>query len=95
MSSWPSWKTLQKSSEKTSSSLTHAAKAPVIQQVKQSNADASAENAKRKAGLKGKAAAAKRLPGQTGHILGGADYVSLMMGSRRRAKEEAAKLPKS
>lgn len=27
-------------------------------------------------------------------ILGGADYVSLMMGSRRKAREEARKLPR-
>jgi hypothetical protein len=30
-----------------------------------------------------------------GHVLGGADYVDLHMGSRRRAREEAAKLPQS
>ncbi|KAI0795265.1 hypothetical protein BC629DRAFT_314322 [Irpex lacteus] len=47
---------------------------------------------RRKAGLKAKAY--KRKPGSDGHVLGGADYVSLMMGSRRKAKEEAAKLPK-
>ncbi|KAJ7600935.1 hypothetical protein C8J56DRAFT_21958 [Mycena floridula] len=28
-----------------------------------------------------------------GPVLGGADYVSLMMGSRKRAREEALKLP--
>lgn len=27
-------------------------------------------------------------------VLGGADYVSLMMGSRRKAREEAGKLPR-
>lgn len=37
----------------------------------------------------------KRKPGDggEGHILGGADYLTLMMGSRRKAKEEAMKLP--
>ena len=48
---------------------------------------------KKKAGLKAKAAARRK--GDTeGHVLGGADYVELLMGSRRRAREEAAKLPK-
>lgn len=46
---------------------------------------------KKKAGLKAKAY--KRKPGSEGHVLGGADYVGLMMGGRRRAREEAAKLP--
>ncbi|KAL5524417.1 hypothetical protein ACEPAF_9557 [Sanghuangporus sanghuang] len=52
---------------------------------------------KRRTKLKSKAAIAagpgarsKRPEG--GHVLGGADYVELMMGSRRRAREEAAKL---
>jgi len=30
-----------------------------------------------------------------GHVLGGADYVDIMMGSRKRAREEATKLPAS
>ncbi|KAF7795360.1 hypothetical protein EIP86_006517 [Pleurotus ostreatoroseus] len=47
---------------------------------------------KKKAGLKAKAY--KRKPGSEGHVLGGADYVDLMMGGRRKAKGEAAKLPK-
>ncbi|KAI0284031.1 hypothetical protein BGY98DRAFT_950076, partial [Russula aff. rugulosa BPL654] len=29
-----------------------------------------------------------------GPVLGGADYVDIMMGSRRRAREEALKLPR-
>jgi hypothetical protein len=29
-----------------------------------------------------------------GGLLGGADYVALMMGGRRKAREEAKKLPK-
>jgi hypothetical protein len=28
------------------------------------------------------------------HVLGGADYVDLIMGSRRREREEALKLPR-
>jgi hypothetical protein len=47
---------------------------------------------KKKSGLKAKAY--KRKPDAEGHVLGGADYVELMMGSRRKAREEAAKLPK-
>lgn len=40
--------------------------------------------------------ATKRKPGDggEGYILGGADYVTLMMGSRRKAREEAKKLPR-
>jgi hypothetical protein len=29
-----------------------------------------------------------------GHVLGGADYVDIVMGSRRREREEAMKLPR-
>lgn len=47
---------------------------------------------KKKAGLKAKAY--HRKPGSEGHVLGGADYVGLLMGGRRKAREEAAKLPK-
>ncbi|KDQ62669.1 hypothetical protein JAAARDRAFT_467694 [Jaapia argillacea MUCL 33604] len=48
-------------------------------------------SSKKKAGLKGKA---EKRKGGEGHVLGGADYVSLMMGGRRKVKEEAAKLTK-
>jgi len=47
---------------------------------------------KKKATLKSKTSLRK--PGSEGHVLGGADYVELMMGGRRKAREEAAKLPK-
>lgn len=50
-----------------------------------------AQAAKKKASLKGKA---KRTSSEKeGGVLGDADYVSLMMGGRRKAKEEAKKLP--
>ena len=56
---------------------------------------------KRRSGLKAKVAAAKRSSGGNGNgsgsdgrVLGGADYVELMMGGRRKAKEEAMKLPR-
>jgi len=55
-------------------------------------AQAQAQSAKKKAGLKQKAAS--KSTGEGGHVLGGADYVSLMMGSRKKAREEAAKLPR-
>ncbi|KAJ7245003.1 hypothetical protein B0H12DRAFT_1128194 [Mycena haematopus] len=48
------------------------------------------QSAKKKAGLKQKAASAG-----TGDVLRSADYVSLMMGSRKKAREEAAKLPRN
>ncbi|KAH8085406.1 hypothetical protein BXZ70DRAFT_1011851 [Cristinia sonorae] len=47
---------------------------------------------KKKASLKAKTKLRK--PGSEGHVLGGADYVELMMGGRRKAREEAAKLPR-
>jgi hypothetical protein len=47
--------------------------------------------AKKKAGLKGKAVKNREVEG---HVLGGADYVTLMMGGRRKAREEAMKLPR-
>ncbi|PSR71988.1 hypothetical protein PHLCEN_2v12198 [Hermanssonia centrifuga] len=46
---------------------------------------------KKKAGLKSKVHIRK--PGSEGHVLGGADYVGLLMGGRKKAREEAAKLP--
>lgn len=51
--------------------------------------------AKRRSDLKAKAAVAAttKRTGE-GHVLGGADFVSLMMGSRKQAREEAKKLPK-
>ncbi len=50
---------------------------------------------RKRAGLKDKARAsgARRREGDDGPVLGGADYVELMLGSRRKAAAEAAKLP--
>ncbi|KAH9851634.1 hypothetical protein C2E23DRAFT_732666 [Lenzites betulinus] len=49
---------------------------------------------KKRAGLKEKAkASTHRRSGDAGPVLGGADYVALMLGGRRRARAEAAKLP--
>jgi hypothetical protein len=46
--------------------------------------------ARRKANLKSKAASRKP---SDGPVLGGADYVTIAMGGRRKAREEATKLP--
>ncbi|KEP46946.1 hypothetical protein V565_174370 [Rhizoctonia solani 123E] len=49
--------------------------------------------------VKAKANKARKIKSKTtandkeGHILGGADYVTLMMGGRAKAREEALKLP--
>ncbi|KAJ6585219.1 hypothetical protein B0H19DRAFT_1108803 [Mycena capillaripes] len=56
-------------------------------------AQAQAQSAKKKAGLKQKATS-KSTGGEGGHVLGGADYVSIMMGSRKKARAEAEKLPR-
>jgi len=48
--------------------------------------------AKEKAGRKDKLKTKTAGKGEDG-VLGGADYVSLMMGGRRKAREEARKLP--
>lgn len=50
----------------------------------------SVQSAKKRAGLKSKA---KARPGAQGEsVLGGADYVTLLLGGRRKAAEEALKL---
>ncbi|KAN0087610.1 hypothetical protein V8E55_006231 [Tylopilus felleus] len=52
----------------------------------------SVQSAKKRAGLKSKAKANKH---EGDHVLGGADYVTLQLGGRRKAAEEARKLPPS
>ncbi|TFK52248.1 hypothetical protein OE88DRAFT_1734274 [Heliocybe sulcata] len=51
---------------------------------------AAVASSRKKANLKDKVG--KRTTSE-GHVLGGADYVDIMMGGRRKAKAEAAKLP--
>ena len=52
--------------------------------------------AKKRAGLKEKTAKEKGLAqSKSNGVLGGADYVTLLMGGRRKADEEAKKLPQS
>jgi hypothetical protein len=51
--------------------------------------------AKRRADLKSKSKSKPSSSKTTGeHILAGADYVTLLMGGRKKAAEEALKLPK-
>lgn len=49
----------------------------------------SVQSAKKRAGLKSKTKGRK----EGEHVLGGADYVTLLSGGRRKAADEAAKLP--
>ncbi|KAF8895327.1 hypothetical protein BD779DRAFT_718656 [Infundibulicybe gibba] len=52
------------------------------------------EAAKKRANLKNKTRSVSKAGDQkAGGVLGGADYVSLMMGGRRKAMKEAQKLP--
>jgi len=70
-----------------------AATTPIAVAIRGDGAQAQAKSAKsvamkRKAARKGAGAATDK------HVLGGADYVDIMMGSRKKAREEAAKLPR-
>ncbi|KAL4069916.1 hypothetical protein V8B97DRAFT_560730 [Scleroderma yunnanense] len=53
------------------------------------------ESAKKRADLRSKVKSrgVSGSKGTSGYVLGGADYVTLMMGGRRRVAEEALKLP--
>lgn len=57
------------------------------------SAQGHAQTAKKRATLKEKGKRPNQR--QDGPVLGGADYVSLMMGGRRKATEEARKLPQN
>ncbi|KIK01878.1 hypothetical protein K443DRAFT_97802 [Laccaria amethystina LaAM-08-1] len=57
------------------------------------SAQGHAQTAKKRATLKEKGKRPSQR--QDGPVLGGADYVSLMMGGRRKASEEARKLPQN
>lgn len=82
---------------------THPARTPASARSKsQKNVVTANANVKRSrgGGLKQKAAGAVKnraggLGGLGGPVLGGADYVSLMMGGRRKARDEAERLPRS
>ncbi|CAE6411748.1 unnamed protein product [Rhizoctonia solani] len=72
----------------TSSSTLHAKSQsnPTTPPPQPQSVKAKADKARK---LKSKASANDR----EGHVLGGADYVTLMMGGRAKAREEALKLP--
>ncbi|KIY44758.1 hypothetical protein FISHEDRAFT_50723 [Fistulina hepatica ATCC 64428] len=71
--------------KKTTSSMSNQDSTP------SSVAETPVQRAAKKAALRSKAVSTggKR----EGHVLGGADYIDIMMGSRKRAREEAQKLP--
>lgn len=50
------------------------------------------QSAEKRASRQSKATIIKGKKGE-GHVLGGADYVTLMMSGRRKAQDEATKLP--
>lgn len=77
----------KKTTSSAGSTTTLAAPAPKPQA-------AAPKEQKKQAGLKAKAAATAQKREGDGPVLGGADYVELMFGSRRSARAEAAKLPK-
>ncbi|KAJ8593808.1 hypothetical protein M405DRAFT_858613 [Rhizopogon salebrosus TDB-379] len=55
----------------------------------------SMQAARKRADLKSKSKSKPSSGKATGeHVLGGADYVTLLMGGRKKAAEEASKLPK-
>ena len=84
--------TLQ-TSKKTASSATPSSAAS-----RPAPATAAPKEQKKRAGFKAKAKAVaaqgSRGDGDNGHVLGGADYVELMLGGRRKAAAEAVKLPR-
>ncbi|GBE81626.1 hypothetical protein SCP_0313550 [Sparassis crispa] len=84
---------VHKRTKKTVSSTSAAASAPIPpHKVKQTALGAAPQEQKKRAGLKAKAKGASKRRGDEGPILGGADYVELMLGGRRRAMDEAGKL---
>lgn len=73
----------KKTSSAPSGSGSHVAAVATHQQL---------QNAKKKSNLKDKTRTTRK--DHDGPVLEGVDYVSLMMGGRRKAKEEAGKLPR-
>jgi len=88
---------LRKRVPKKLKATTSSSSAPSTPSTTPNPSQSKAQTAKRRADLKAKAAKAKpsaSASGQKeGHVLGGADYVSLLLGGRRKAREEAEKLP--
>ncbi|KAI0669141.1 hypothetical protein C8Q78DRAFT_1080443 [Trametes maxima] len=84
----------QKKTTSSAGSTTVASSSQPAPKPKAVVAAATPAEQKKHAGLKAKARASAQKREGDGPVLGGADYVELMFGSRRRAKAEAAKLPK-
>lgn len=75
----------------TSTSMTTSAVARTPSS-KPAASTATPQEQKKRVGLKAKAG--KRRKDAEGPVLGGADYVELMFGGRKKAMAEAAKLPR-
>lgn len=83
---------LTESSQQKQKKSTSAPTATALQVSGKASATQSAvQEQKKRANLKAKAIKPRK--DAQGPVLGGADYVELMLGSRRKAMEEAAKLP--
>ncbi|KAI9465447.1 hypothetical protein BJY52DRAFT_582234 [Lactarius psammicola] len=82
---------VHKRTKKTASSVSVALTTPPS---KQTAPVAVASAAKKKPGTR-KGRAKRPRPSGAGPVLGGADYVDIMFGSRRREREEAQKLPRN
>ncbi|CCM03333.1 uncharacterized protein FIBRA_05462 [Fibroporia radiculosa] len=79
--------------KKTASSTSAAASAPRPATKPSDVSTSAAQEQKKRAGLKAKVGK-RRKDDAEGPVLGGADYVDLMLGGRRKAMEEATKLPR-
>ncbi|KAI0755349.1 hypothetical protein C8Q80DRAFT_1095598 [Daedaleopsis nitida] len=86
-------KFLKRQNKKTTSTARSVSQPTVTPTAKQTIATTTIQEQKKRAGLKEKAKASKHRRDGDGPVLGGADYVELMLGSRRKAAVEAAKLP--
>ncbi|EGN98427.1 hypothetical protein SERLA73DRAFT_183427 [Serpula lacrymans var. lacrymans S7.3] len=85
----------QKSSKSTSNTQSTSSASRANTAPKSSQASTAVQSAKKRATLKDKvkpkSGHSEGAEGQ--HVLGGADYVTLLMGGRRKAAAEALKMP--
>ncbi|OAX42133.1 hypothetical protein K503DRAFT_711225 [Rhizopogon vinicolor AM-OR11-026] len=72
---------------------TSSASHPSSASLNTANTHASMQAARKRADLKSKSKS-KSSSSKGEHVLGGADYVTLLMGGRKKVAEEALKLPK-
>ncbi|KAI0755366.1 hypothetical protein C8Q80DRAFT_1266833 [Daedaleopsis nitida] len=87
-------KFLKRQNKKTTSTTRPVSQHTAVPTPKKAIATSTIQEQKKRAGLKEKAKASKHRRDGDGPVLGGADYVELMLGSRRKAAVEATKLPK-